>query len=88
MAKFKVNDWVFLIIPLGGTGLAPMIHILEVGTQLCEANIEQVMYVGRVCTKTKNGSYGYSKQMIFREMELQTYEEAETQLKKANDGSQ
>ncbi len=74
MAKFKVDDWVFIKGSLLRGQGEPSVkaHILEVTTHLCEAGIEQTTYLCRTFVKDlKCGWASSTKESGFREMELE-----------------
>lgn len=74
MTKYKVGDWARIKLlsssqPKLDKLVAPRFHILEVKTQLCEAGIEQVSYIGRLWSGFSSEGK-CSRPMEMREMEL------------------
>ena len=70
MAKFKVGDWVKVVMPPNSAERSPITHILEIHQQTCEANIEQTAYTVRLWNRDSKGITGFTQQITLREMEL------------------
>ena len=73
--KFKVGDWVRMVLPDEVEKESPMddkiaVHILEINQQVCEAGIEQTSYIGRIWTYGKYKHPICTQQLRAREMEL------------------
>ncbi len=74
IAKYKVGDWVTIKFPPSSQPkldklIVPKLHILEVRTQLCEAGVQQVTYIGRLWTGHCVDAR-CTRQMEMREIEL------------------
>ncbi len=69
MAKFKVGDWVKVLLPPNIKEEGDVIVlVLEVIRQTCEAGIEQTGYVCRIWGQLKGNIH--PRQFTLREMEL------------------
>lgn len=72
-AKFKVGDWATIIGSKleGQKEPGTKVRILEVITQLCEADITQYTYLCRIYIKDLRQGWAFGlKEVRFREMEL------------------